>query len=133
STPFFVNTRFASWTSSGPRRAGVMSTGMGGTNAHVVLEEPPKLKEGSNSEHSHLLVLSAKTETALDLATQRLAEFAKNNSPVSMGDVAYTLQVGRKQYSHRRILVCTGQDDAIAALAEENSKRIISSSVDESL
>ena len=131
STPFFVNTRFASWASSGPRRAGVMSTGMGGTNAHVVLEQSPELQAGSDSEPSHLIVLSAKTETALDRATEHMLEFIKSTDPLNMGDVAYTLQVGRKAFSHRRIVVCTGRDDAIAALAEEHSKRIISSRVDE--
>jgi acyl transferase domain-containing protein/acyl carrier protein len=132
STPFFVNTRLGQWTSRGPKRAGVMATGMGGTNAHVVLEEAPEPGERSNSGHSHLLVLSARNETALDLATQRLREFAKRNAAVNMGDVAYTLQVGRIAFSHRRILVCSGRDDAIAALDEENSKRILSSRADES-
>ena len=41
-TPFYVNTELREWTSDGPRRAGVMSTGMGGTNAHVVFEEAPE-------------------------------------------------------------------------------------------
>src|SRR5437660_11721285 len=109
-----------------------MATGMGGTNAHVVLEEATKPEETPNSDLSHLLLLSAKTEKALDLATLRLLEFAKNNDPVNMADVAYTLQVGRKRFSHRRILVCTGREDAIAALGEENSKRIVSSRVDDS-
>jgi len=131
-TPFFVNTRLTPWISNGPKRAGVMATGMGGTNAHVVLEEAPEPEDRSNSDPSHLLVLSARTETALDLATQGLLEFAKSNAPVNMGDVAYTLQVGRQPYSHRRILVCTGRDDAITTLGEENSKRIVSSRVDDS-
>src|SRR5881394_2083894 len=120
STPFFVNTRLTPWSSSGPKRAGVMATGMGGTNAHVVLEEAPELGGGSTSDVSHLLVLSAKTETALDLVMLRLLEFAKSNDSVNMGDVAYTLHVGRKSFSHRRVLVCSGRDDAIAALGGEN-------------
>ena len=57
---------------------------------------------------SHLLVLSARSETALDRATHRLREFSKSNAPVNMDDVAYTLQVGRKAFSHRRILICSG-------------------------
>src|SRR5882762_10430788 len=44
-TPFYVNTQLREWTSDGPRRAGVMSTGMGGTNAHVVFEEAPELQQ----------------------------------------------------------------------------------------
>src|SRR6266480_2702422 len=69
STPFCVNTQLREWISDGPRRAGVMSTGMGGTNAHVVLEEAPDLPVSTDATAPHLLILSARTETALDQAT----------------------------------------------------------------
>ena len=69
-----------------------MATGMGGTNAHVVLEEAPELGASTQCSPPHLLVLSAKTETALDQATHRLREFLNRNDSVNMSDVAYTLQ-----------------------------------------
>src|ERR1022692_4867590 len=73
STPFYVNTQLRKWTSDGPRRAGGMSTGMGGTNAHVVFEEAP-VQPGSRESSSHLLILSARSPAALDHATHRLRE-----------------------------------------------------------
>ncbi len=79
-----------------------------------------------------MLVLSAKTETALDRATHRLREFLTRNDSVNMSDVAYTLQIGRKAFPHRRCLVCADREDAITALGQEGSKRILSSRTDES-
>jgi acyl transferase domain-containing protein len=131
-TPFYVNTRLREWTSDGPRRAGVMSTGMGGTNAHVVLEEAPELPASTDDRPPHLLILSAKSETALDQATHRLREFLIRNESVNMSDVAYTLQSGRKTFPHRRCLVCADRQDAITALGEKDSKRLLSSRTDES-
>jgi len=131
-SPFYVNTRLREWTGDGPRRAGVMSTGMGGTNAHVVLEEAPQPAASTDAGLPHLLILSAKTETALDQATHRLREFLKRNDSVSMGDVAYTLQVGRKAYPHRRCLVCVDREDAVAALGQGDSKRVVSGRTEES-
>ena len=100
-TPFYVNTRLQDWTSDGPRRAGVMSTGMGGTNAHVVLEEAPDRSYAARrSVLRNLLVLSAKTETALDQATASVAGVPRaQRTSVNMGDVAYTLQIGRKAFA----------------------------------
>ena len=132
STPFYVNTRLREWASDGPRRAGVMSTGMGGTNAHVVLEEAPEPQVSINATPPHLLILSAKTETALDQATHRLREFLNRNDSVNMSDVAYTLQIGRKAFPHRRCLVCSDREDAITVLGQEHSKRVLSNRTDES-
>jgi acyl transferase domain-containing protein/acyl carrier protein len=132
STPFYVNTQLREWTSDGPRQAGVMSTGMGGTNAHVVLEEAPELGVSTHGSPSHLLVLSAKTATALDQATYRLREFLNRHDSVNMSDVAYTLGIGRKAFSHRRCLVCVDREDAITALDQKDSKRVLSNQADES-
>jgi acyl transferase domain-containing protein len=131
-TPFYVNTELREWTSDGPRRAGVMSTGMGGTNAHLVLEQAPEPAASTVSSSPHLLMLSAKTQTALDLTTHRLREFLINNEPVNMSDVAYTLQIGRKAFPYRRYLVCADRQDAITALGQEDSKRALSNRSDES-
>ena len=127
STPFYVNTHLREWTSDGPRRAGVMSTGMGGTNAHVVLEEAPRLDVSTDAIPPYLLILSAKTQGSLDEATQRLREFLVRNDAVNMADLAHTLQVGRKAYAHRRCLVCSDRETAVATLGQVDSKRTFSS------
>ncbi|MGH8686768.1 MAG: SDR family NAD(P)-dependent oxidoreductase [Burkholderiales bacterium] len=125
-SPFYVNDRLREWAGDGPRRAGVMSTGMGGTNAHLILEEAPPRAAPADTRAPQLLVLSAKTETALDAATQRLRECLSRDPSQSLGDVAYTLQVGRKAFAHRRCLVCDGREDAVSALAGERSARVAS-------
>lgn len=130
-SPFYVNTRLTEWKSEGPRRAGVMATGMGGTNAHIILESAPEPSASTEPAPPHLLVLSAKTATALDQATRHLQQFLKGNQSVNMADVAYTLKRGRRVFAHRRHLVCAGLEDAVAVLGQENSKRVFTSQAEE--
>ncbi len=117
-TPFFVNTQLAPWPAvAGPRRAGIMSTGMGGTNAHVVLEEAPPVVTAAASQRPNLLVLSARTESALAASAERLRTFLESNPSANLDDSAFTLQEGRRAMSHRRFIVATDLAGAIAALA----------------
>lgn len=124
-SPFYVNAKLSEWKTSGtPRRAGVSSFGIGGTNAHVVLEEAPAIEASAPSRPWHLLVLSAKTGTALEHMTANLAEHLKQHANLNLADVAYTLQVGRKTCSQRRMLVCRDLNDAATALAALEPKRV---------
>jgi amino acid adenylation domain-containing protein len=131
-TPFYVNTRLSEWErTTGPRRAGVSSFGIGGTNAHVVLEEAPILDYSSDSMKSnHLLVFSAKTATALEQITANFLEFVKENPNRNIADAAYTLQVGRREFNHRRMMVVSSAGDAIAALEGKDRQRILSAVCD---
>ena len=105
-SPFYVNNKLIDWQSeNSPRRAGVSSFGVGGTNAHIILEEAPPLPPSSPSRPQQLLLISAKTASALDNITKNLAEYLKNNSEFNLADVAYTLQVGRQALPHRRFIV----------------------------
>ncbi|HXR58291.1 MAG TPA: SDR family NAD(P)-dependent oxidoreductase, partial [Burkholderiales bacterium] len=124
-TPFYVNASLQEWQSAGPRRAAVLSTGMGGTNAVVVLEESPEAPAVAATRAPQLLVLSAATESALDQATARLREHL-TQTEVDLGDVARSLQVGRKAFEYRRCLACADRNDAVLALSESPSKRILS-------
>jgi acyl transferase domain-containing protein/acyl carrier protein len=127
-SPFYVNARLIDWEAGEtPRRAGVSSFGIGGTNAHVVLEEAPEAPPPSATRPAQLLVLSAKTETALDTATQNLSEFLKRHPDANLADVAYTLQVGRREFAHRRILVCRDTSEAAALLEARDSQRLLTS------
>jgi acyl transferase domain-containing protein len=132
STPFYVNTRLQEWRSDGPRRAGIMSTGMGGTNAHVVFEEAPEAEPVTRDRSANLLILSAKSPAALGHASHRLGEFLERNESVNMNDVAHTLRMGRRSFAHRCCLVAASRDDALAALAEQDSRRVLSSLTQES-
>src|SRR5437588_4762341 len=124
-SPFYVNTKLSEWkTGETPRRAGVSSFGIGGTNAHVVLEEAPLGEPSGKSKPWHLLILSAKTDTALQNVTTRLVEHLKQYPDLNLADVAYTLQIGRRDFAHRRMLVCHDLEDALNALEAMDSKRV---------
>ena len=124
-SPFFVNTALKDWPAdSTPRRAGVSSFGLGGTNAHVVLEEAPAPKPSGPARELQLLVLSARSSEALEAATANLLAHLKTNPEINLADVAYTLQLGRATFNHRRILVCRDVSDAIRALETLDAKRV---------
>jgi amino acid adenylation domain-containing protein len=217
-SPFYVNTRLQPWaTDGGPRRAAVSSFGIGGTNAHVVLEEAPAegaLEErargedasagaagatgaseaagmnrtagaravaseatgtgGAEAARKHgagdatadaagdatadaagdaradaagdamatgagnaagdawaltarscsLLPLSARTPEALDAACARLGEHLRGHPETSLGDAAHTLQLGRRAFLQRAVLVCRARDEAAAALAAVDRSRV---------
>src|SRR5207302_9895297 len=129
SSPFFVNAKLSEWRSEGsPRRAGVSSFGIGGTNAHVILEEAPPAPASKGSRPRHLLIISAKTSSALETATTNLSAYLRVHPEVDLGDVAYTLQVGRRAFQHRRAVVCHATDDAVSVLETFDQKRVFTSS-----
>jgi phthiocerol/phenolphthiocerol synthesis type-I polyketide synthase E len=119
-SPFYVNAELKEWKRSGsPLRAGVSSFGIGGTNAHVLLEEyiPEEQGHGTGTpanQTPQILVLSAKSETALDTMTENLAGFLSQTG--NLEDVAFTLQRGRKRHPYRRAVVCNAIEEAAKIL-----------------
>ncbi|MDF5727930.1 MAG: beta-ketoacyl synthase N-terminal-like domain-containing protein [Rhizonema sp. PD38] len=125
SSPFYVNTSLSEWKTNGNlRRAGVSSFGIGGTNAHVVLEEAPTVEVSSKSRSKQLLVLSAKTDSALDTATKNLVKHLKQHPDLNFADVAYTYHIGRTAFKYRRMVVCQNLEDAANALLTLDAKRV---------
>jgi amino acid adenylation domain-containing protein len=122
-SPFFVNTKLSEWKAADgqPRRAGVSAFGVGGTNAHVVLEEPPARASGPGGRSRELIVLSARSPEALKTAASNLANYLEQNPDLPLSEVAYTLQAGRRPFSYRRAAVVSSVREAVAALGEEES------------
>ena len=125
-SPFHVNTGLTEWkTGRGPRRAGVTSLGIGGTNAHVVLEEAPPLEERAPAKKPYqLLALSAKTVSALERASQNLRSHLQENPGLRLQDVTYTLQAGRKRFAHRRVFAAANTEEACRLLSGAEANRV---------
>ncbi|RCJ27415.1 polyketide synthase [Nostoc sp. ATCC 43529] len=124
-SPFYVNTKLSEWKTNGlPRRAGISSFGVGGTNAHVILEEAPIIEESSASRPWQLILLSAKTSTGLETATANLAAYLQQNPDINLADVAYTLKLGRRAFDHRRMIVCQELNDAVKLLQNHDQERV---------
>ncbi|MDB9527410.1 SDR family NAD(P)-dependent oxidoreductase [Oscillatoria sp. CS-180] len=127
-SPFYVNTQLREWTSQDqPLRAGINSFGIGGTNSHIVLEEAPPCPASTPSRPWQLLLLSAKTPTALDQSTERMVSHLQQPES-ELADVAYTLQVGRQAFEHRRMLVCQTSEEAAQHLGNLASDRVLTRS-----
>ncbi|BCU75555.1 amino acid adenylation domain-containing protein [Luteolibacter sp. LG18] len=120
-SPFAPVQRETEWKSDGkPRLAGISAFGVGGTNAHLVLSEPPAPQPATPVRKQQLLVLSAKTPTALDAMASRLADHLEKET-LALGDVAHTLATGRRGFPHRRAVVAADVTEAITKLRETTS------------
>ncbi|WP_256081504.1 type I polyketide synthase [Massilia sp. YIM B04103] len=123
-SPFFVNTALRDWQPEcGVRRAAVSSFGIGGTNAHVILEEAPAVEPGSASRAAQLLLLSARTPSALEAAAARLSAHLDAHPGLALPDVAHTLQLGRSAMKCRRAIVVPPGADNAAALLRQGAPR----------
>ncbi len=123
-SPFYVNARLNAWTSETPRRCGVTALGAGGTNCHVILEEAPAALPGEGQRTQQLLMLSAKSRTALDAADLNLADALEANPNIDLADAAYTLTFGRRGMSHRRVIAAANTAEAIQLLRGSEPKRV---------
>jgi len=132
--PFFVADRLLAWPENGlARRAGVSALGIGGTNAHIVLEAAPERPGPENAadaaERPELLVLSARTATALERMGRNLADHldrasAESGDPEpgpapSLADAGFTLRAGRRAFPYRRMVVVDKRASAPATLRDE--------------
>ena len=123
-SPFYVQQTMDEWKPvNGRRIAGVSSFGIGGTNAHVIVEEAPAVFATVESKTWQVLPIAAKTPQALEKATERLAEYLESHPHLNLADVSFTLQQGRKPFAHRRVLAAKSVDEAIELLKKRDQKR----------
>ena len=121
-TPFSVNTALRPWGGSTPRRAGVSSFGFSGTNAHVVVESAPT-PPATARPGPWLLALSARTPERLAEQAEVLHRVAASRPGLDLGDLAHTLQVGRKAQPCRLAAVFTDRDGLLRLLSEAAAGR----------
>ncbi|SFC87958.1 type I polyketide synthase [Streptomyces aidingensis] len=132
--PFRVAGELTPWQGGGdgtgrPRIAGLNSLGMGGTNVHVVVEQPPGRPapppaDPATVRRHQVLPVSARTADAADASVRRLAGHLRGNPDLRLADVAFTLQVGRRTFEHRRVAVAGTLAGAVTALDEGPAGRI---------
>jgi amino acid adenylation domain-containing protein len=116
-SPFFVNERPLEWRrDTAPRCAAVSALGVGGTNAHVILDEAPKAEHSDPARAHQLLVLSARSAAGLDESARRLARHLRRNPGIPIADVAFTLANGRASFGARRAVVCRDVSSAVEGL-----------------
>lgn len=137
-SPFKVVDRLLSWPAhNGPRRAAVNSLGVGGTNAHAVVEEAPQRYRTADSAATDeagadplLLLLSARNRKALDAAADRLKDWLGANPDVPLQDVAYTLFKGRKRFNEWMVLPVRGRQTALDALTDRDAHAMFQTSLE---
>ncbi|MEU5417941.1 SDR family NAD(P)-dependent oxidoreductase [Streptomyces sp. NPDC020667] len=112
-SPFYVNTELRPWrpNSEGKRVAALSAFGFSGTNGHVIVEDAPARAGHRNTDGTHLFVLSAPQPAALRGRAQDLLAYLRRTPGAVLGDVSYTLAVGRDHFTHRAAFVARGRDE----------------------
>ena len=130
-SPFVLSGEPAPWLDP-VRRAGVSSLGVGGTNAHVVVEDAPERPALAPSPNEQVLALSGRDAQAVADAAARLADHLESNPHLDLGDVAHTLAARRRAFSTRRVVAATDREHAIEQLRRVDRTRSAQSDAAES-
>lgn len=126
-SPFYVNTKLREWENNTdePLRCGVSSFGIGGTNAHIIMEESNFRPDVTPSEKVyHLLPLSAQSTASLAKQPEQLKEFLEKNKHADIADIAYSLCMGRTDRRYRKIIIAKNLPEIIDAIQTNNPAAI---------
>jgi acyl transferase domain-containing protein len=122
-SPFYPVAATTEWRRGAiPRRAGVSAFGVGGTNAHIVVEEAPVAPPSGPSRDRQMLLLSARSPAALDAMSDRLANWLSEHPTVDLADVAFTLNRGRQRFKHRQAICAASVPEAVEKLRTRDPK-----------
>ncbi|HEY3754811.1 MAG TPA: SDR family NAD(P)-dependent oxidoreductase [Opitutaceae bacterium] len=123
-SPFVVADKVGTWpVSGGPRRALVSSLGVGGTNAHAVIEQAPEPVPSGPSRPNYVWVVSARTAKSLEAMCVELAKHLAERPQLNLADAAYTLAIGRKAFEHRRVVIGRDASELIKILEDPNASK----------
>lgn len=122
--PFRVPVKTEEWAATARRVAGVNALGLGGTNVHVIVAQPPEREASPSSPSSPAdqgprtwrLALTAHTPAALRAVAERLRAHLAEHPELHLDDVEHTLAVGRRRLACRTIVACTSRDEALRVL-----------------
>ena len=120
-SPFYLNTNPCprDHDEGQPSRAAENALGVGGTNVHVILEEPPhrsSIIDAAFAQPCYLLPISAKDATALNAVREALVGYLERPETPPLADIAATLQVGRKHFGSRAYVVAGNKAEAASKL-----------------
>lgn len=120
-SPFVISDQARPWSEScALRSAGVSSFGIGGTNVHIVLTEPPSLPHVATQEHWHLIPLSASSDATLQRVVDDLLEHLERQPGIELADLAFTLQQGRQHWPVRKAVVASSLAQLKAGLMQSS-------------
>ncbi|TMM49316.1 type I polyketide synthase [Sulfitobacter sabulilitoris] len=130
-SPFRVNAQLRDWPAgTTPRRAAVNALGVGGTNAHAVLEQAPARPASDEPEFPfHILCLSGRSRAALDANSAALAAHLRRTPAPPLADVAFTLKNGRRGFEKRRVVVAETHAEAAHLLEQGDGRRVFTHDV----
>ena len=124
SSPFYVSQAHTPWPDHFTiRRAGVSSLGVGGTNVHLVLEQPPQVIRQKLYKQPSVITLSALSQKNLHLQKIQLAEYIRSTPEIHLEDIEFTTIYGRKVMPFRFSAVCQDKDELISQLMDEQTER----------
>ncbi|MDT7830902.1 SDR family NAD(P)-dependent oxidoreductase [Flavobacteriaceae bacterium S356] len=123
-SPFFVNTKTKQWEKNGvPRRALINSFGVGGTNACVILEEPPQLKKAEEKEQYDSLFLSAHSKNSFENYCKEVKAYLEEHPDTNLSQFAHTSRVARKPMKYKAVFPFKEYTDLLQSLEKSSPLR----------
>ena len=119
-SPVYINDDLIQWKKGDtPRRCGISSFGLSGTNAHVILEEAPEVARRTSIDVPELLVLSARSQKALKTMLASYKQFVREHPDCDLANFCYTANTGRTKFEYRLAMVVTKKEDILDCNLEQ--------------
>ncbi|CAH9052385.1 hypothetical protein PSECIP111854_00959 [Pseudoalteromonas sp. CIP111854] len=122
-TPFYISDKYAPWPKEPANRlAGISSFGIGGSNAHIIVEQPQpasKSNEFNAPKHPNVCVLSAHSTAALEKMRNELVEFIVADATLNLHDLSYTLRTRRDTHKYRLACGFTDRQSLLSNLSAQ--------------